>query len=239
MWSTQAEVIEYRGHRYRRYPNGTRLTHRRYFYATEPRRGFLHRHMWEDAFGPIPARHDIHHKDGNWDNNTIDNFECVTKAEHRARHPLVGESLEKQLAHLAQIREQAAEWHCSDAGRAWHSAHGRAAWIGRGRISKVCAACGDLFEAAFDRARFCSPGCKQRGIGGGPSRRGRYVAEGEAVACKCCHRLFRTKWPDLAFYCSKACGMRYRNRGAFGEGESPKPHRKPRAHILCERVSEP
>ena len=36
---------------------------------------------------------------------------------------------------------------------------------------------------------------------------------------KCCHRLFVTKRPEYSLCCSKACGMRYRDRGAFGAGE--------------------
>ena len=172
--TSKAEVVEYRGHRYRRYPNGKNRAHQRYFYATEPRRGFLHRHIWEDEVGPIPDGHEIHHRDENWDNNTLDNFECLTR---------------------------------------W--------W------------------ASFERALYCSGGCKQRGEGGGATRRGRFAPEGEAVACVCCHRRFVTKWPEYSKYCSKACGMRYRDRGAFKEGEGPKPHRKTRAHILCERHSDP
>lgn len=233
--SSRAEVIEYNGHRYRRYPNSSHAHHQRYFYATEPRRGFLHRHMWEDARGPIPAGHDIHHKDGNWDNNSLDNFECLTKGEHRQRHPMDDARLEAQLVHLGSIRYKAAKWHKSIDGKAWHSEHGADTWIDRSTVAKVCAACGSNFDAYFDRALFCSNGCKQRGVGGGPTKRGRFSAQGESINCKCCHRLFTTNWPESAAYCSKACGMRYRSRGPFKPGEGPKPHRKPRARLLCQR----
>jgi hypothetical protein len=115
--------------------------------------------MWEDAYGPIPKGHDIHHKDENWDNNTLDNFECLTKTEHRRQHPMVGETLKRQKKHLAGIRDKAAKWHRSVDGRQWHSEHARNTWVDRAKIIKFCAACGTSFEAIFERAKFCSKAC--------------------------------------------------------------------------------
>lgn len=237
--TSKGEVVEYRGNRYRRYPESKNRSNRLYFYATEPRRGFLHRHVWEDENGPIPPGHDIHHDDKDTSNNSPGNLICLSKKEHRKEHPFVGESLEKQLVHLAAIRPKAVAWHSSADGKEWHSANGKRCWNGRKPVHKLCAACGSEFNAFFARAMFCSGGCKQRGVGGGASKRGRYAPSGEPVACKCCHRQFVSKWPETAAYCSKACGMRYRDRGAFGPDESPKPYRKPSTRLLCERLPDP
>jgi hypothetical protein len=46
---------------------------------------FVHRRVWEDAHGPIPPGHRIWWKDGNHDNNALDNLELLTDKEHMAR----------------------------------------------------------------------------------------------------------------------------------------------------------
>ena len=45
-----------------------------------------HRWAWEQANGPIPADHDIHHADGDRLNNDLGNLACVTKTEHKRIH---------------------------------------------------------------------------------------------------------------------------------------------------------
>lgn len=53
-----------------------------YYGCTTGDRHLLHRRMWEDAHGPIPDGWDIHHRDENKTHNTLENFECLPKAEH-------------------------------------------------------------------------------------------------------------------------------------------------------------
>lgn len=66
------------------YFNGRKYTRRGggYYGATAGDRSHLHRHIWEAANGPIPDGYDIHHIDENKTNNTLENFECLPKAEH-------------------------------------------------------------------------------------------------------------------------------------------------------------
>lgn len=40
-------------------------------------REFLHTFIWEINCGPVPAGHGIHHKDGDIQNNKIENLECL------------------------------------------------------------------------------------------------------------------------------------------------------------------
>jgi hypothetical protein len=47
---------------------------------------YEHRVLWEQAFGPIPAGHHIHHKDEDPRNNSLDNLECLPHAVHTAHH---------------------------------------------------------------------------------------------------------------------------------------------------------
>lgn len=46
----------------------------------------VHRVVWELTYGPIPSGYEIHHKCGNPPCGDIAHLECLTKAEHQARH---------------------------------------------------------------------------------------------------------------------------------------------------------
>jgi len=61
-----------------------------YFAATTGKRSYLHRDMWEAQYGPIPPGHDVHHKDEDKANNTLDNLDLHTQAEHGRRHGFGG-----------------------------------------------------------------------------------------------------------------------------------------------------
>ena len=50
-----------------------------------------YRKIWEDSHGPIPLDdlgrpYEIHHKDGNYLNNSLDNLQCVSIQEHYDIH---------------------------------------------------------------------------------------------------------------------------------------------------------
>ena len=45
-----------------------------------------HRVIWENANGPIPDGYDIHHKDGNPHNNSLDNLMCLSHKDHLSLH---------------------------------------------------------------------------------------------------------------------------------------------------------
>ena len=161
--TSNAEVVEYRGNRYRRYPDSKHKHHRNYFYATEPRRGFLHRHVWEDAHGPIPEGFDVHHISEDTTDNSLGNLECITKLEHRNRHRMAGELLERQKRHLERVADKAADWHASDEGREWHRQHASAGWEAKQPVQKACECCGQTYDTFFPtRSMFCGRACAQR-----------------------------------------------------------------------------
>lgn len=64
--------------------NGRKFTLRAngYYGATEGDRGYLHRAVWEAANGPIPDGFDVHHRDWDKFNNTLENLECLPKDDH-------------------------------------------------------------------------------------------------------------------------------------------------------------
>lgn len=48
----------------------------------------LHRHVWEQAHGPIPEGHVIHHLDENKSNCELSNLQCLPAGAHMSRHKL-------------------------------------------------------------------------------------------------------------------------------------------------------
>ena len=126
---------------------------------------WLHRAVWEAAFGKIPAGCHIHHRNENETDNRLENLECVPAAEHMSHssrrshekgHPGIGD--------LA--RSKAAEWHRSEAGREWHRQHANKSkgWLKWKRVDGPCDWCGKIFQKLVrgnGRAqRWCHPNCK-------------------------------------------------------------------------------
>jgi hypothetical protein len=46
----------------------------------------LHRYKYEEKHGPLLSCFQLHHKDGNRSNNSLNNLEMVTSQEHSAIH---------------------------------------------------------------------------------------------------------------------------------------------------------
>ncbi len=80
----KSEVVVYENVKYRRYPNGGK-SHQRYFWSSTTY-NYLHRQIWEDEFGRIPPKHEIHHKDGDTLNNDPSNLKCLPKLDHIQEH---------------------------------------------------------------------------------------------------------------------------------------------------------
>lgn len=156
--------VEFNGVFYRRYPESPRKHLQRY-YVRSGGRGFLHRDIWEYHRGPIPAGHQIHHKDGNHLNNSIENLECISRKAHEAAHSkerrIFGRSDEQQ-AHLARARAKSAAWHSSPEGIEWHRQHGKDAWKGRRSYALICRQCASTFQSLLSTARYCSKSCQNK-----------------------------------------------------------------------------
>jgi len=58
--------------------------------------------VWEAEHGPVPADHVITFIDGNRQNITLENLECIPRAEHALRHGI--NSYPPELANLVRLR---------------------------------------------------------------------------------------------------------------------------------------
>lgn len=75
--------IVWNGRKYTRRLNG-------YYARTSGGRIYLHREVWEQANGPIPDGREVHHKNGDKTNNSLDNLEMLSESEHGTRHGFAG-----------------------------------------------------------------------------------------------------------------------------------------------------
>lgn len=66
----------------------------------------LHRMVWICYNGEIPDGYDIHHKDFNKDNNSIDNLQLLTKDEHNKIHlsHKIKKTSEKKTKFICKIK---------------------------------------------------------------------------------------------------------------------------------------
>jgi hypothetical protein len=70
---------------------------------------WAHRWVWINEKGEIPNGYDIHHIDGNKDNNSIENLEKITRSEHQQRHWDQGDhdhEMELRIQNLAKYRKK-------------------------------------------------------------------------------------------------------------------------------------
>ena len=164
---TLVETVVFNGYQYRRYPNAKNPAHRRYFGRAGHR---LHRDVWEFHNGPIPDGNQIHHIDGDTSNNDIANLECLSFKAHRAEHHgdyVARGRSEKQLVHLANIRDFSKDWHKSEAGREWHRKNAYTSFrapdapkpYSKSHYTGVCEWCGTGFEARSPKKLMCSVVC--------------------------------------------------------------------------------
>lgn len=167
----------------------------------------LHRRIYEDAFGSIPKGYCVHHINGDWKDNRLENLKCVPLREHQRDHML--ERLkdptfkQKLTANVIAAQDKAKIWHGSRAGIAWHKKHGIASWKKRAEHSCVCCVCGSGFLSPVRKTRFCSRSCFQK-----QGYQKHKTLEG---ACKLCGAKFLHNKYRVQEFCSRSCSNRSRN----------------------------
>lgn len=207
MWKVKSYSVSvvFNGVTFRRYPNAKQWAHRMYYIAHGGmvKKGirYLHQEVWKQEHGAIPSGHEIHHKDDNPLNNTLENLECITVEEHIKHHKSkrAGKCTEENRAQLASVSHLAAEWHRSDTGRAWHREHIKKSWKNRQTTEVSCQVCGETYQTPFPtRSKYCSTKCRGR----------LYASESRQktkATCKQCNVVFVTNKYRPAATCSRMC----------------------------------
>ena len=202
----KAEVIEFNGVKFRRYPESKRWADRVYYrpHSGHIRAGMeaLHREIWKQANGAVPDGYHIHHIDGNPLNNELSNLGCVPVAEHLHHHgdlPKSPEYIAIRRRSLDKARDGARIWHGSEEGRKWHSEHGKESWEDHPMHKCTCAFCGKEFETPFpSRAKYCNFNCRSK----------HYYAQKrnfEERICEECGKPFTVNKWEKRIFCSRAC----------------------------------
>ena len=195
------EKRTFNGRSFRRYPDAENESDARYFKRSG---GILHREVYAQSYGPIPAGMVVHHKDNDATNNDPDNLQLVSHTEHAQLHkkPFDG----KRKAHLDDMRPLAAIWHRSPEGRQWHSEHGRQAYAERTEATRNCEHCGQPYQTRHrGRARFCSNKCKA-------AWRRAVCVDNEERICVNCEAAFSVNRFSKQLCCCRVCGQRVRSR---------------------------
>jgi hypothetical protein len=195
--------VTFNGNTYRRYPNSPDKAKQRYYVITSGR-GYrtLHRDVWSFHNGDIPKGYHVHHKDGNYFNNSPENLECLSPKEHAEQH--TEEFYEARVKQMAYAREFASKWHGSPEGLEFHRQLGRLSWEGREpEIDNVCEVCGSSFKS-FVKAITCSTKCK--------NRRHELKYKQEAECPMCGETFLQNKYKLTPTTCSRKCGASLRKQ---------------------------
>lgn len=190
------ETVHWNGHTWRRYPESRHFSVRQYFRrTTRPSNGklqhfWLHKEVWKQKHGDIPAGHDIHHIDENTTNNSIDNLQCLSKSDHSTLH----------IDHMYKAIEAAKPWHSSEEGRAWHRQHARNVADARVSRKRTCQQCGNEYETTDNRPsiKYCSNNCRAN------ARRISCV-DNEPRPCVVCGNHFSVNKYSKILTCSAPC----------------------------------
>lgn len=170
----------------------------------------LHRAIWEDAYGPIPAGTHVHHRDGNTLNNDLANLELIGATEHLRLHTLDLIARGILQPPSAEALARAAEWHRSPEGHVWHKAHGKDSWVDREQHAKTCQQCGRPYTTSYpNRSKWCSANCRARA-------RRHDRADNESRICIMCRTAFQTNRYKPTVTCSKGCANRLLSRTKRG-----------------------
>jgi len=180
------------------------------YYYNSAKRIYLHRYLWEKENGSIPEGYEIHHKDGNSENNEIQNLELVSISHHKALHSELSwddERREWARNNLAEnARPAASLWHKSSEGREWHKKHYETTKDKlHAEAEFKCEMCGDSFVTQVTgKNRFCSNKCKSKW-------RRKSGVDDVTKVCGYCGNEYQSNKYSKSSFCSKSCSMKHRH----------------------------
>ena len=216
----KSDIVDFNGIRYYRYPYSKSHGKRCYYTCSNEnkKKGYstLHRDMWIAEYGAIPKGYDVHHKDGNSLNNTLENFELITRREHAKEHwKLQPEEKRKQaLAAIKQAQKKSSELWKDEQYREKRKAELKELAQSRS-FECICKCCGRKFEAHAVGASYCSNECKRNATNSiaKTARRTRYRI---TRVCIICGKEFETDKYASTTTCSPHCKNIKRGRTLQG-----------------------
>jgi hypothetical protein len=171
----------------------------------------LHREIWKSIHGPIPAGHEIDHKNGDSLDNDPSNLQCLSVGEHRKKHSADFSASKRVRENLDRIRPLASAWHSSPEGRAWHSEHSKKDCAGTEQKFS-CAHCGREYIGVFrgdGKNCYCSPKCCA-------AARRKSGLDDETRECAFCGKSFVVNRYSKKIHCDRVCGQRHRRAEGGG-----------------------
>lgn len=159
---TITECVEYCGRTWKRRP-GSASRAARYYFKNGDRS--LHRQVYIDFIGEIPAGFHIHHRDGNPSNNHPDNLEAISASDHAKLHDMGAmlQSLEKKpftAERIERMREHGKRYTSTEQGMASCRRGGQATASKLINRSAICPACGVEFTTRAIKPGLCSSRCR-------------------------------------------------------------------------------
>jgi len=165
-------------------------------------KGPLHREIYSREIGPIPRGRHVHHKDGNPLNNAADNLELVTRKEHSHKHR------KRVTFHCKWCGKKSTRWTKNNGDDPEYCSHLCSQAVirrknGIGTFKRVipCQHCGEKFETALKRSKFCSYECKFK------ETNRRNAKPLRSVTCGTCGAVFESRWKTAKF-CSTQCNLK-------------------------------
>ena len=162
----------------------------------------LHRVIWIENFGEIPDGYDVHHKNGDWRDNSIENLKILKRSEHISLH--MKERFkdhfyrEQNKIHISKAQKAAAEWHRSDEAKPIHVEAGKKGWINVPFKDRICKVCGISFKSrGHGDCGWCSDKCRQK------TRAPRKFMD---KTCAYCQKPFSTQYKNIEC-CCRSCAV--------------------------------
>jgi endogenous inhibitor of DNA gyrase (YacG/DUF329 family) len=171
----------------------------------------LHVYIWEKNNGQVPKGYEIHHKDGDKDNNDISNFELLPRGKHQELHGADIKNnevlLEKMRTNLKEnATPKASEWHKSKEGREWHRKHAIEVSKNLSEKEFICSNCGKTFnKKPQGNIKFCSNKCKS-------AWRRKQGLDNITRVCEICGKKFEVNKYSTTKTCSKQCAANLRKK---------------------------
>ncbi len=121
-----------------------------------------HQWVWFNFHGEQPKGYHVHHKNEDKSDNSIENLELISAAQHSSLHMQCPERKRKAAENCDRIRPLTKKWHASPEGKKWHIAHGILTWKSREPFEINCLMCLKKIHTKTYHQKYCHQNCKAK-----------------------------------------------------------------------------